>query len=73
MLDVDGDPFPNHPILPAWREALASTRPDASDAELDIDTNESDAIECRVLELVAELGGIPAADASVSTADPSSD
>lgn len=35
MLDVGGDPFPNHPILPGWRDALATTRPDASPAELD--------------------------------------
>ena len=35
MLDVDGDPFPNHPILPGWRDALASTRPEATLAELD--------------------------------------
>jgi TetR/AcrR family transcriptional regulator, repressor for neighboring sulfatase len=35
MLDVDGDPFPDHPILPGWRDALATTRPDATAAELD--------------------------------------
>ena len=35
MLDVSGDPFPNHPILPGWRDALAETRPDATLAELD--------------------------------------
>ena len=35
MLDVGGDPYPSHPILPSWRAALATTRPTASDAELD--------------------------------------
>ncbi len=35
MLDVDGDPYPRHPILPSWRAALDRTQPDASDAELD--------------------------------------
>jgi TetR/AcrR family transcriptional regulator, repressor for neighboring sulfatase len=35
MLDVGGDPFPNHPILPGWRDALSTTRPDATVAELD--------------------------------------
>ena len=35
LLDVGGDPFPNHPILPGWRDALAATRPDATVAELD--------------------------------------
>jgi len=35
MLDVPGDPYPSHPILPSWRSALARKRPDATDAELD--------------------------------------
>jgi AcrR family transcriptional regulator len=35
MLDVGDDPFPNHPILPGWRDALSRTRPEASAAELD--------------------------------------
>lgn len=35
MLDVTGDPYPSHPILPSWRAALATRRPDATDAELD--------------------------------------
>jgi AcrR family transcriptional regulator len=35
MLDVTGDPYPSHPILPSWRAALATGRPDATDAELD--------------------------------------
>ena len=35
MLDVPGDPYPSHPILPSWRAALETTRPDASVAELD--------------------------------------
>ena len=35
MLDVPGDPYPSHPILPTWRSALARKRPDATDAELD--------------------------------------
>jgi len=35
MLDVTGDPYPSHPILPSWRAALARRRPDATDAELD--------------------------------------
>jgi AcrR family transcriptional regulator len=35
MLDVTGDPYPSHPILPSWRSALATRRPDATDAELD--------------------------------------
>ncbi len=29
MLDVGGDPYPSHPILPSWRTALATERPDA--------------------------------------------
>ena len=98
MLEVADDPFPVHPILPGWRDALATTRPDASEGELDeavviattiglgwalfadhlcrilgIDTDETDVIERRVLELIAEIGGIPTADSSASTADPSSD
>ncbi len=35
MLDVGSDPFPDHPILPGWRNALAATRPEATPAELD--------------------------------------
>jgi AcrR family transcriptional regulator len=35
MLDVAGDPYPSHPILPSWRAALARNRPEATDAELD--------------------------------------
>jgi AcrR family transcriptional regulator len=35
MLDVGGDPFPDHPILPAWRDALGASRPGATDQELD--------------------------------------
>ncbi|HUV18844.1 MAG TPA: TetR/AcrR family transcriptional regulator [Ilumatobacteraceae bacterium] len=35
MLDVADDPYPSHPILPSWRAALATSRPDATDAELD--------------------------------------
>ncbi|HSP28281.1 MAG TPA: TetR family transcriptional regulator [Ilumatobacteraceae bacterium] len=87
MLDVGGDPFPNHPILPGWRDALAATRPDATVAELDeaviiatalglgwalfgdhlcailgIDDERIDAMEQRVLDLTAEIGGIPRPD-----------
>jgi TetR/AcrR family transcriptional regulator, repressor for neighboring sulfatase len=89
MLDVGGDPFPNHPILPRWRDALAATRPDASTAELDeaviiattlalgwalfaehlcgilgVDTERADAIERRVVELAADLGGLPSSRAA---------
>ena len=35
MLDVAGDPYPRHPILPSWRAALAKRRPAATDEELD--------------------------------------
>ena len=35
MLDVTGDPYPSHPILPSWRAALATRRPGATDVELD--------------------------------------
>jgi len=35
MLDVGDDPFPSHPILPAWREALGADRPGSTTAELD--------------------------------------
>jgi AcrR family transcriptional regulator len=35
LLDIDGDPFPTHPVLPSWRRALAATNPDADDHELD--------------------------------------
>ncbi len=35
MLDVGGDPFPQHPILPGWRDALAAQRPQDTTAELD--------------------------------------
>jgi AcrR family transcriptional regulator len=35
MLDVTGDPYPSHPVLPSWRAALAKSRPAATDAELD--------------------------------------
>ncbi len=98
MLDVGGDPYPRHPILPSWRAALARTRPDAGDAELDeaiivattlglgwalfaehlcdildVDEDERDTIERRVLSLVSDIGGIPNADASASSDEPSSD
>lgn len=35
LLDLEGDPFPTHPVLPSWRRALASTNPDATAEELD--------------------------------------
>jgi len=35
MLDVGDDPFPTHPILPAWRRALAADRPGSMGTELD--------------------------------------
>lgn len=35
LLDIAGDPFPTHPVLPSWRRALRSTNPEASDDELD--------------------------------------
>ncbi len=98
MLEVGDDPFPAHPILPGWRDALARTRPDATDDELaeaviiastlglgwalfadhlcrilELDTEQADAIERRVAELVAEIGGIPTADHSASTANTASD
>ena len=98
MLDVAGDPYPSHPILPSWRAALARSRPRATDAELDeavivattlglgwalfaehlcgvldIDENERDAIEHRVLALISDIGGIPSTDASASCDDRSSD
>jgi TetR/AcrR family transcriptional regulator, repressor for neighboring sulfatase len=87
MLDVGGDPFPNHPILPAWRDALVATRPDATTAELEeaviiattlalgwalfsehlcgilgVDAERADAIEQRVVQLAADIGGIPMPD-----------
>jgi AcrR family transcriptional regulator len=98
MLDVGGDPYPRHPILPSWRAALARTRPDADAAELDaaiivattlglgwalfaehlcdildVDDEQRDAIEGRVLSLVSDIGGIPNADVSASPDEPSSD
>ena len=98
MLDVDDDPFPSHPILPAWREALGADRPGSTTAELDeavivattlglgwalfaehlcevldVDHDQRDAIERRVIALVSEIGGIPNSDAPASTTDPSSD
>lgn len=98
MLDVAGDPYPSHPILPSWRAALARSRPRATDAELDeaiivattlglgwalfaehlcgildVDENERDAIEHRVLALISDIGGIPSTDASASSDDRSSD
>jgi AcrR family transcriptional regulator len=98
MLDVTGDPYPSHPILPSWRTALARSRPDAGDAELDeavivattlglgwalfaehlcgvldVDDDERDAIEQRVLALISDIGGLPRTGASTSSADRSSD
>lgn len=98
MLDVAGDPYPSHPIMPSWRAALARSRPDATDAELDeavivattlglgwalfaehlcgildVDEDERDAIEQRVLALISDIGGIPGTDASASSDDRSSD
>lgn len=98
MLDVEGDPYPSHPILPSWRAALATSRPGATDAELDeavivattlglgwalfaeqlcgildVDEDERDAIEQRVLALMSDIGGIPSIDASASSDDRSSD
>jgi TetR/AcrR family transcriptional regulator, repressor for neighboring sulfatase len=96
MLDVGGDPFPNHPILPGWRDALATTRPEATPAELDeaviiastlalgwalfaehlcnilgVDTERADAIEQRVMEIAADIGGLPTPDAPITRSDPS--
>jgi AcrR family transcriptional regulator len=94
MLEVADDPFPDHPILPAWRSALERTRPDDTAAELDqavivattlglgwalfadhlcaildIDTDGVDAIERRVIDLVADIGGIPRPEAPPPPAD----
>jgi TetR/AcrR family transcriptional regulator, repressor for neighboring sulfatase len=94
MLDVGGDPFPNHPILPGWRDALATTRPEATRAELDeaviiattlalgwalfaehlcgilgVDAERADAIEQRVVEIAADIGGIPMPDGAPSRSD----
>jgi TetR/AcrR family transcriptional regulator, repressor for neighboring sulfatase len=88
LLDVGGDPFPHHPILPGWRDALAVTRPDATPAELDeaviiaatlglgwalfaehlcailgVDEHGADAIEQRIVEIAADIGGLPVPDA----------
>jgi AcrR family transcriptional regulator len=98
MLDVTGDPYPSHPILPSWRAALTRSRPDATEVELDeavivattlglgwalfaehlcgilgVDEDERDAIEDRVLTLISDIGGIPNAEASASSAVPPSD
>jgi AcrR family transcriptional regulator len=98
MLDVPGDPYPRHPILPTWRAALARSRPAATDTELDesvivattlglgwalfaehlcrildVDESERDAIEQRVLALIADIGGIPNPDAPASPDDRASD
>jgi AcrR family transcriptional regulator len=98
MLDVTGDPYPSHPILPSWRAALARSRPDATGAELDeavivattlglgwalfaehlcsvldVDQDERDAIEQRVLALISDIGGIPSTDAPASSEDRPSD
>jgi AcrR family transcriptional regulator len=98
MLDVTGDPYPSHPILPSWRAALARTRPDATGSQLDeavivattlglgwalfaehlcgvldVDVNERDAIEQRVLALISDIGGIPTTIGSTSSDDRSSD
>jgi AcrR family transcriptional regulator len=98
MLDVTGDPYPSHPILPSWRAALARSRPEATDAELDeaiilattlglgwalfaehlcgvldVDEDERDAIERRVLALISDIGGIPSTDAPASSDGRSSD
>jgi AcrR family transcriptional regulator len=81
MLDVRDDPFPKHPILPAWRDALAGDRPGSTTAELDeavlvaatlglgwalfadllceildVDDDERDAMEARVLARIGGLG-----------------
>lgn len=98
MLDVTGDPYPSHPIMPSWRAALARSRPGATDAELDeavivattlglgwalfaehlcgildVDEDERDAIEQRVLELMSDIGGIPRTVSSACSDDPPSD
>jgi AcrR family transcriptional regulator len=94
MLDVTGDPYPSHPILPSWRAALARSRPDATRTELDeavivattlglgwalfaehlcsildVDQDERDSIEQRVLALISDIGGIPSTDAPASSDD----
>ena len=95
MLDVTGDPYPRHPILPSWRAALAARRPAATDEELDeavivattlglgwalfgehlcgildVDEEERDAIEQRVLTIMSDIGGIP--NTGATTASPAS-
>lgn len=97
MLDVPGDPYPSHPILPSWRAALATRRREATDAELDeavivattlalgwalfaehlcgileVDEQERNAIEQRVLTMISDIGGIPNT-APASSEDRSSD
>jgi AcrR family transcriptional regulator len=98
MLDVTGDPYPSHPILPSWRSALARNRPDATGTELDeavivattlglgwalfaehlcsildVDQDERDTIEQRVLALISDIGGIPSTDTPASSDDRPSD
>lgn len=88
LLDIEGDPFPTHPVLPSWRRALASTEPDASDEELaeriliattiglgwslfsehfarvlEVTPEQRASFEQRVTDMIAEIGGIPRADA----------
>ena len=92
LLDIPGDPFPSHPVLPSWRRALATTHPDADDHELDervliatalglgwslfsahfsrildIEPEQLAAIERRVIEMIADIGGIPGTGASASS------
>jgi AcrR family transcriptional regulator len=98
MLDVKGDPYPSHPILPSWRAALARSRPDATGTELDeavivattlglgwalfaehlcsildVDEDQRDTIEQRVLALISDIGGIPSTGAPASSDDRPSD
>lgn len=35
MLESVGDPYPSHPILPSWRRALTTSRPDLGSEEID--------------------------------------
>ncbi len=84
LLDLADDPFPSHPVLPAWRRALATTNPDSTDHELneriliattlalgwslfgehfgrilEVDPEARRSIEQRVVETIAEIGGLP--------------
>jgi hypothetical protein len=98
MLEVTDDPFPAHPILPQWRDALANIRPHSTKGELDealmissalalgwalyqdflcrvldLERDQVDAVERRILELVAEIGGIPTVGDPTSTSAPAPD